>query len=193
MLLWSRLMNVRGEEFSQWSAKKTVWVAQRAFLTFARDWKLRAALRCQWLWFAVASLESPTMLTNFLFPFEELLIAAVAVERRLSDQATMRQLCMFCEMFFFIIIILFLRWRVDVKKISSYLCLGWGLNLACPYILTFCCCCLATSLLSIGGGKKLFLEPCRCSGGGVGSQSWLCDACGSMSMSCSRPGDNWLE
>lgn len=84
----------------------------------------------------------------------------------------------------------------DHLKHAIYLCRGCGLYLGCWYIRM----CLGESPLfwpiafipSMGGRKKLLFEPCRCNGG-VGSQSWLCDACGSISISeHSRPGDSWF-
>lgn len=77
------------------------------------------------------------------------------------------------------------------------LCRGWYMRICCC-----CCCCWRGESPplptwdtmppgpSSGGRKKLLLEPWRCSGG-VGSQSRLWEACGSMSMSeHSRPGDS---
>lgn len=86
--------------------------------------------------------------------------------------------------------------KVRIKNNQTYLnilfyyrCLGWGLYRDCPKILGAILC--RGESESIGGKKKLLFEPCLCSGG-VGSQSWLCVPCGSMSISeHSRPGDNY--
>lgn len=86
------------------------------------------------------------------------------VVRSSSDRATERRACTFCELIGFISVEII----GNSITLSAYLCRGWGLNLACPYIRTFCG---LDGSLSMGGGKKLFFEPCRCSGGGVGSQS----------------------
>lgn len=161
--------------------KRFVWDKFGA-LTSARDWKRRVASPRRLLSFAAASSVSPRTTKDCWCPFvEQPPVASAAASW--SGLATARRACTFCSNWN--------RFKPEdhrIMPLMPYRCRGCGLNLACPYMRTFCC--WRAASLSIGGGKKLVLEPWRCSGGGVGSQSWLCDADGSKSMSCSRPGES---